>query len=245
MSDSGFIGPLTAYNKRTIARYARRSAAAALVRKPKKLNKRQIREVKRIVGNKQEKKYVDVLVDNATTSFAPGIASLTTIPIGDDENTRDGDSVSLTGSIDIRLQLVNALGATGDSYNTYRFIVFQWKQMVAGTPSASEILKNGPSGAIDPFSLYVDNEAGAINVIYDKLFSTTGSGSSGSYPVNSNVIVNKHIKLSTKRIRKKVVFTTSLGTTGMNKIFYLLVSDSDAATHPTYTLASRVYYTDS
>lgn len=226
-----------------LSKLSNMASAGPVQFKGRKLNKRQKRQVKRLIGVQKEYKFfVYNLPNNSTTSSTPGITSISNIPQGTTDNTRDGDRLTLAKYIEIRMQFTNSKGTGGDWYNTYRFILFQWKG--SNTPISSDILLVGPSGSIDVHSSYDEDQALQYHIIKDICFNTVGPTDtvSGSFP-QSNHVRNFVFKIPVKRINKKIQFVGGT-TTGSNKLYYLLVTDSTAAPHPTYWFNSKIYFTD-
>lgn len=206
----------------------------------KKLNKTQKQEVKRLIAIRQELKYFLVNATGATTSTL-GIASLSDIPQGSTDSDRTGDRLMLSGNMDIRISYNNGTGSTGDIYNTYRFIVLQWHP--SSVPAVSDILLVGPSGNRDVYSHYSHDNRQQYRILLDKTVKTVGNNSSTTNPFPDNMTIFHHYIVKMRKALKQIQYAGG-STTGTNKLYYILGSDSLLATHPTYQLSAKLFYRD-
>jgi len=208
----------------------------------RKLNKRQKKEVKTIISKRQELKYfVPAQVNGAASSNTPGVASLSDVPQGDSDTSRDGDRLQWAGKMDIKLSFVGTIGTAGDLYNTYRFIIFQWHPNT--TPVPLDILLTGPTTNVDVYSQYNHDNRQQYKILLDKTLTTVGFLTGTSYP-QSNYIVNRRYIVSLRRASKYAQFVAAT-TAATNKIYYFLVSDSSLIAHPTYSLSTKIFFRDS
>jgi len=149
----------------------------------------------------------------------------------------------LCGWVDMRMQVVNGQGATGDVYNNVRFIVFQWHPNT--TPTAATLLLNGPSGVIDIYSMYSHDYRQQFTILCDHTFTTVGNSNAAQTPGTSVLTSGvKTFKIPLTRAQKQAQY--SAGTTnGTNQLYIGVISDSALATHPSVAYSGKVVYRDS
>lgn len=221
----------------------------------KKLTKRQVNEVKTIMHREQELKYFFYrqtafqITTTPTVFFNPF-----DVPQGDTDNTRDGDRLRWAGTLEINLQVVNAIGATGDVYNNVRFVVFQWHPMTTGTPypatNGSDIFMTGPSGSVDIYSVYNHDTRQCYTILYDRVYNTVGPGNNGVVTGANNPSTNTtssgvhQLRIPLSKVRKDVQYNAG-GLQATNRLGLFYVSDSTLATHPTLAYMSKVFFRDS
>lgn len=207
----------------------------------RKLNKRQLRQVKRVIAVRQELKYLNVTQSGIGISNTPSVVLVSGISQGVTDSERDGDRVMLR-KIYLRW---NATG--GDTYNFLRFIVFQWKPDNSVGPTATDILLNGSSGFVDFTSQYNHDKRALFKIMYDKVIMTVGDGSQTAltaYPYQSNFL---HYNKKTLIVpNKQLQYDAASATQGQNQIYVLTVSDSAVALpHPTISYTMKILFTDS
>lgn len=208
----------------------------------RKLNPKQKKEVKTLIARRQELKFFSTNASGTMTSTL-GIASMSDIPQGSTDSDRDADRLQLCGTMDIRVSFTNGLGATGDLFNTIRFIIFQWHPN--STPTTTSILLNGPTGAVDVHSHYNHDNRQEYKILLDRTIKTFGPGSSTSNPTTSGVSkFHRYLIPLGKKVSKYMQFQAG-STTGTNKIYYILGSDSALATHPSYLMSTKLFFRDS
>lgn len=200
--------------------------------KGRKLTKTQKKQVKRIVGSREEGKYLDTNLGvgfSATT--AATFNDLTVVAQGVGATQRTGDKI-MSKRLNIRWNAIY-----GDATNFLRCIVFQWKANSASiTPTAGAILEN-PAVPITS-ALNNTNDASTLyTVLYDKVYSLVGAGSNGA--------IARNITLYGKRLGRKVLNYNPTASSGFNHIYTLWFSDSNAVPSPSVYQYSRYDYTDS
>lgn len=205
----------------------RRRKRASRKSKPS-LSRGQVKQMNSIaskaISRRAEKKYY--LHSNGSSSISDTgyIWPLSDVPQGDTDQTRNGDS--------LYLRTVRILGdvRAGDTTNACRVIVFQW--LDDSTPTVASVLQT-TSGVTAVFSPYLHDQRKKFRIMYDKMFVVAANGN------DAKVFDTKYLRPPIK----KVAFTAAT-TTGSNKIFLLLISDSTAVTHPALTHYSKVTYDD-
>jgi len=171
-----------------------------------------------------ETKFLDVY-PNGTLSTAPTISYLGIMAQGDGDGTRDGDDVEFVG-MSVRWFFTYA-----DTTNIFRFIIFRDVSSNGVTPIEAEVLET-PS---NPLSSINSVNVKRFIVLYDHLTAVTSAGDA----CKTGVV---HLK---KRFNMNYIGTTAASSSaGTNSLYVLLMSDSGAATHPSYGFMSRVYYKD-
>jgi len=200
-----------------------------------RLNKRQASQVKRMIRTNQEYKFISIAAAGQSVSSAPTIVRLSSMAQGLGDQDRIGDSIRL-----LRFQL-RAHFVCGDSFNTCRMIIFQWKPMESGFPADSDILLPGPTSASDILSQYQTDTKPQFSIIYDTVFRLIGDGNSGSpFGPASTHYINRmfYPKL------KKVQFRAGSSTIMSNGLFGMFISDSTSSVHPQFAFTIKLIYTD-
>lgn len=164
------------------------------------------------------------------------------VPQGDTDTTRDGDSYDLAGNIQFKFQLL-----ASDTTNLVRLVWFQWKDIstAAGpSPAASDIFFPGPSGAVDVWSQYDHDNRKSYKILFDRTYNLVGNGTSGTFPGTTTTQIYRSTTVSLKKARRKVQLKGG-GLQGTNRIFFLPLSDSSAASHPVLTYTTKMFFYDS
>lgn len=199
--------------------------------KGRKLTKTEKKQVKRIVGSKEEVKYLDTNSGSFIVTGSPTFNDLTVVGQGVGANQRTGDKI-MSKRINLRWNAIY-----GDATNFLRCIVFQWKANNASiTPTAGAILEN-PAVPITS-SLNNTNDASTLyTVLYDRVYCLVGNGSNGA--------IARNISLYGKKLGRKALNFNPTANTGFNHIYTLWFSDSAAAPSPAVSQYVRYEYTDS
>lgn len=204
---------------------------------PVPLNPRQKKQVKSLIRHVQELKYHVTEAIGQQISTTPTIQDLTAITQGDTDQTRDGDRLQLAGKIDFRFHLF-----IGDSSNVVRVIIFQWHPN--STPSAGQILLNGPTGVIDYLSTYSHDNRQEYRILFDKVYSLIGDGVADVSAYTTLTQIVRVYRISLKKATKMVQFAAAT-VDGTNKIYILRVSDSNAIPYPLMGYQAKVFFRDS
>lgn len=220
--------------------------------KGKALSKRQKADVKRILALQQELKYfpfnfVPTTLTNAFVIDGTMFDVPQSATVGQLDTKRIGDSIMWCGTMEVNLQIVNGLGATGDTFNNCRVIILQWHDTSTATPFpvVTQVLLNGPSTVPDIYSTYNHDYRHQYTILFDETYLTVGPNGPNN-PPQSNVATGIHkIRINlTKLARKNAQFVAG-GGQGSNRFFMIYGSDSQLATHPNMTFASKVFFRDS
>lgn len=228
--------------------------AVAVVNPPRKLNKRQKRQVKRLMNIRSELKFHGFQQNGITISTTPVSYDVTAIAQGDADTDRIGDRLMWASSCEARFQLYGPESGTGlvnDIYDTVRIIVFQFhpKATTGSSPAVADILLTGPTGAIDVNSHYNHDRRQDYKIVFDKTVvlmnnqnSTVGGAGFTTYQTSHVRMIKRRIRLN--RIRKQCQFSGG-SVDATNKFFMILLSDSSATPHPTINTNLRFYFRDS
>lgn len=203
-------------------------------RKPngRKLNKRQVRQVKNLVSRQQEHKVFDNTVGSTGISSGGSLYGPLTAPIqGTGDSQRVGDRITLK-KMTFREAMVY-----GDGTNHLRLIIFQWYQNSAvAAPLLTDILQT--TGNPICSSINDTNMDGKkFKVLHDKVYNLTQNGANGAS--------FSQIKLYGRRIARKAIQFNPGATSGFNHIYMYAISDSAAVPNPSVTHFSRCEYIDS
>jgi len=192
-----------------------------------KLNLRQKRQVKRLIGSRTE----DKIVDNGGIIASPdagGTVGLLPLPSeGTGSYQRVGDEILL------KKLMFTFSWAVADTTNLCRLIMFRWDDNNAITaPIRADVMAN-----TGPLAFYNDTniENGRVKILYDKTIALSTQGPAA--------YVRRGSVYGTKLGKKKLVFNPT-AITAKGAIYYLAITDSIAASHPSLGLTTRLHYTD-
>lgn len=194
----------------------------------RKLNKTQKNEVKRMLSNKLEHKFVDSLmpytqmdrIGNFTRISYNGVGGAEIIR-GTGENQRVGDRIK---PVELELRFSSYYSAslvTADSTHTVRVIVFRWNEDIAGgVPTSGSVLQYTSSGVgayeqiTSPYN-HASKQQKDFTIIMDKRYSLGGASSTFGF----------HKKFKLKGNLDFTLNSDALGGTGH---YYVFVSADDA-----------------
>lgn len=208
------------------------------IKNQRKLNKRQTKQVKTLIRNKQELKYFFYNSAPATVTTTPFVDSAPfDIVQGTADTNRIGDGMQWAGSIDLRYHLNIA-----DTSNNIRVVIFQWHGK--DVPVAPDVFIIGPSGFPDIYSVYNHDTRDQYKILYDKNHQMVGNGTTGFVATTGSVQFHA-VKIPLTRAKKDVQWVGGGVANGSNRLYMYTCSDSNALTHPTITFASKVFFRDS
>lgn len=119
-----------------------------------------------------------------------------------------------------------------DATNVVRLVIFQWyMDDVLDIPALSDIFENTTYPWVSVHKLSAKTRR-KYKILYDRAVALSTS--------NSNMQISCNLDLTSCR---KTEFTAG-ATTGKNILYYAIVSDSVAVTHPGYTFSTALYYQD-
>lgn len=187
--------------------------------------------IKRTILKMGEKKYVDGTgANNVSILGAMVDLGLAGIPVGDTQNDRTGIKIRLI-NFHMRYECFIPAGST-DTSNTLRCVIFQWYDSAA--PLGQQVLFNVALGSFTVNSSYNKENAMKFRVLYDKRIYLSLEGTrnvAGKINMYGNKIPLKDIIYLNASIPK-------------GQYFMLLVSDSAAVAHPTFTYEHRFSFYD-
>jgi hypothetical protein len=203
--------------------------------------------VKRIINANRELKYFGHVQDYFSVTTTPVLTGVPfDVPQGDEDQERDGDQLTLAGKINFRM----AMKTNGSTRNVVRVIFFQWKDMsfVTPYPTTSEVLFNGPTGAIDVYSQYNHDTRFNYTILFDKTYTLVGTGVASAvttYPFMDSSVITRNYHISLKKA-KRVVQYRAAGGQATNRIFMIYLSDiPTGSSPPTMTFTSKMFFYDS
>lgn len=207
---------------------------------PSHLTNAQKKDVKKLIHNQIEDKYVDDLYSYTDQAYNTGLTTpriLTTIAQGVTVNQRIGDKVKLK-SLHIRMSAYHNTFSSSDDANHIRVIVFKWKlSTFVSVPATSGILSS-PSGALtldygtnSPY-LWKNKEDDDFAILYDRKFCL-------------NVGQGVPIEIKLNKFLGNISFEPTF-TTGSGHLFIMVLNDEGIGSTPCPTIGyiSRAVYED-
>lgn len=175
-----------------------------------------------------EPKYLDTGGVSVPVSTSLDCYSLTDTINGTSDINRIGDQIKLH-SLELRFT-----GNLADTTNIVRLIVFQWYgDDTNDSPTASQLLVSGGS---QPYNSPFQHDGySKFHILYDKIMTL-----STYYPVKHDSVL---IQLDARPIRQVVRYYAG-ATTGNNKIFLGVCSDSGTSSHPFIDYYARLNFYD-
>lgn len=217
--------PAMPYRRATYTTYKK-----SYSRKPytgRKLNLRQKKEVKRLIGSDEELKAIDTSVLLGPDA-AGSVIKLTSPPQGDGVSARDGDQIQIK-RLRVRLNMIG-----GDSTNILRVIIFRWAMNDSvAAPTVLDVLQSAGPLSMYQYTSLRQNE---FHIVADRTFTFTLNGPNDK--LFEAVFYGRRIG------KKNVHFNAGL-TTGTDQFYLIAISDSVAAPHPSIGGTTRFEYTDS
>ncbi len=186
-------------------------------RNGKKLNKREVKQVKNLISRVQEKKHRLEYSTGSSAHSTGQIIDLLDLSQGDTNYTRDGDELMLK-SLKFRFHLLRESGSTlGDSV---RMILFQWKPDNAqDVPTIGQILEDSTNV---PYLSPIDtHHKDKFNVLMDRLTLLSPLGTT-----NERKSFWKTVNM--KRVIKRVRYNPG-ASTGKNLVYLMLIGTQSSA----------------
>lgn len=181
------------------------------------------KQVKQMILSDQELKHFEFSISPVAISYSGSIYSLTDIPQGDDDQSRDGDTLKLY-DVQSRYSIV-----VGDATNIMRVLIFKWD--APSTPTVAGVIEDAGGNPYSALSSIRHDARQYLHILHDRLHTVSTSNS-----IVHNVVWQK--------LKGSIQYQTA-STTGSRKVYLLIISDSAAATHPTFTAYNCVRFTDS
>jgi len=165
---------------------------------------------------------------DAEYGYDGAVVQLSAIAQGDTQGNRDGNEIQLKSLV------FRTYGVASDAYNVQRIIIFRWKEDSA--PVVADILQDvagaGSQNVISPTSF---NQKSRYTILYDTFLTSIGT----YVPVSR--VISHHLNLKGSKCVYNGANATSYEN---NQLWVLFISDSDAATHPTFHWYSELTYND-
>lgn len=187
--------------------------------------KKEIRAVaKSVIAKQSELKYFDTTV-GPSIDDAGYLSCLSLVPQGDTDTSRDGDQLYATS------MQVKGYFSCADTTNQVRLIFFIWKPETS--PTNDDILATTTKGSINYVNApYHHDGRGSFTVLSDRCYSLALGTTSAKKQFSHNIKLNKKLKYNA-------------GTTaGYNQIWFMVLSDSAAVSHPSVNMTSRLRFRD-
>jgi len=224
----------------------KRKFPKAPVKTGPKLAKRQVQEVKTLIAKRQELKYYYTTTNppyqDASNTGGYNLGSLTLVPQGDGDSTRDGDRLQFCGTAEIRVSTyIQPYNSGSPSWCRIRYIVWQWHP--SSIPTVGNILLNDFRGYPGVYSQYYHDTRQQYKILVDKTWTLTGSGT-GASVITSSSAKEQIFRIPSSKFSKFVQFVNAT-TVGTNLIYHMIMSDTTTATYPQYGISTKFFYRDS
>lgn len=194
------------------------------------------RFAKAVVRAGSEKKVFTVTSQDSTVDVAGVVQSISDIPQGDTDVTRNGDGIQLR-SINFRWQWDLSTGSS--PFGVGRLIVFQWlEDDTSFTPTVFDVLFNT---TVDHLSPYNHDTRYSYRILYDKTTVINARVAVGGVTYATTVRSGSKNVMIRHGLHKIVQFNGST-TTGHNKIYIIVLGYPDEAM--AFSMCSRVSFSD-
>lgn len=187
--------------------------------------------VKREIHKDDETKYLETATTGLAVDWNGTVTDLSVIAQGTTDGQRIGDKVRIRG---LRLHMIMNIA---DNTQNVRVMIVQFRgnTQIAGAPTVAQVLVPTTLGTINaPIANRVWDLTQQFNVLYDKLYT---------YESVSKPVLHVRRTISIKYAKRLMSFYQA-GTTGANKLYLMLISDSGAAPHPSIQFQIRLMYDD-
>lgn len=207
------------------ARRPTKQRPKSVVAKVKKLQK-----AVRTIQKSQEKKYIDVFVDNATMNYTGTVKLLNPCAEGTTDKTRIGDKITVK-SIYARCSVI---GNATNQYNLMRIMVFVDMANQGADPTGPDLLETTADNlvALSPLDL---NTAPRFKVLMDRVYAASNTG--------QQAFVMKFYKSFKSGLNCE--YSGTAATDVYKKSIYLAYFSDVNTNDPTINWYSRIGYTDS
>lgn len=248
---------MSRFGARGVVVRARRTPLPVEVKKPERmLTDREKQQVKRMIGDNLELKYVNSYLTEAASTSGGVITGCTDVPQGDGDSDRSGDRIKICGTMEIRgsVRADVATGAVSQTVAYIRTILFQWHPTsdstfgAASKPTLASILLNGPSGAPDVYSFYAHDSRQNYSILYDETFKPQGIAY-GATPTISGNTDNSHyfsrkVPLA-KKVRAQLQYSAASSVIATNHIYMMTLSNlASQAQNPRIVWSVKIFYRD-
>lgn len=173
-----------------------------------------------------------------------------------DTNSRTGDQISLK-SLECRVQYQMDFTNQGPANATpcIRTVVLQWHPQLDATYAnlltnlpAAQLFETGPTGVIDPCSVYDWDYRQSFTILYDKTHEMTlpsNSATSLAPYYNTGGTHYVHFNVPLAKARKRVQYVGASAVVASNHLIFLCWQfNSSASAPPILFMGSRLVYSD-
>lgn len=223
----GGVLPYTLNNKR------RRAASLSIAQS------QQVRAIaNQVVTRSGDTKYTD-FYDSATVYNTGHLFSLASnLTKGDlGMNNYEGNEIKLSGLT------VRAYWTSTNSYNTCRFIVFQWNDF--STPTPATILQDiaTPASALIPLQPKQVGVMQQLRILYDEVVILQNPGGPVGTTLTTATHLHKRVYIPGKKL-SKIRFNPLSNQVTTGSLWILAISDDAIGTAPGCFVTSRLSFTD-
>lgn len=187
-------------------------------------------EAKKVLDKEVETKQTDVSLAASSVDYTTGVVQAlhANLTVGTGANQYLGTRIHPI-YLHIRYKI-----AAADLTNIVRIIIVQVR--AGGVPTLANTLES-VSNVRAPLSDYEVDYNHTYTVLFNRLITVEG----GNAPGSSTFRIGE-IKIRPKKLR--AMFWTAAGTIERGGIYFLAISDSAIASHPTVEFYSRLHYKD-
>lgn len=192
--------------------------------------------VRKELRKKTDWRYTDAISNGGSVTTTGTITSCLS------NLTRGDNGLNNFSGNEIRPQavLIQYYFQTNQTYNSVRFMVFQWFD--AGAPAVGGVLQDGGTNIATISPVVVTNKR-YIKVLYDKTHLMAPTAGGDNTVIGNGVVQPVKIYIPGKRLRP-VRYNQNNNTCQDGNIFILTISDDALTTFPSVYWFSRVTFSD-
>lgn len=215
------------------------------------LSSKQKKQVRFMINGERELKWHQPQEANVAITSTAVVIGCTDIAQGDTDNTRDGDKLSLAGSIQFKAWLrVNTTADITQALPHIRLVIFQWFPQTASggasEPTSAMLFNNGPSGAPDVLSFFNHDNRQMYRILYNKNVLLTTQGTTDTNAFNSNMHRLLTANISLLKAKRWIQYSAGSSTIATNQIYFLYFSNLAAdAQNASMTWDMKIVFRDS
>lgn len=217
----------------------RRAVKAKTFTRRKKVTSRvaTVATVRKMIRANIEKKYWPLNIGSLQVTSAGEVASLTNVPIGDDDSSRVGDQLQIR-SIELKWRIRWTNNPDPNVFQprvkTIRVILFQWKPKDA--PIVSDIIQ--AVVGLGTGAVWNHDRRDLYRILYDKVLKVSAPSTPatiGTTPVDFGTGQGvfetnwERAMITSGFFDRKIQFASSLDTNGSNRIWLLRIADNTTA----------------
>lgn len=204
--------------------------------KGKKLNKKQVTQVKRIISHQQEHNFYATKSTGTDVTNAATIVDLFAPTQGNAEGTRDGDVVKYKW-FDYNIMIRRKSTSTAGERDAIRLSIVQWKPNSGQDGlGAGEIWED--TASVSFLANLDQDKRGLFNVLYDMVIPL------GPKDTGNGGVKTLRLKRSFANLRKTCQFDAGT-TAGQNKIYMVFIGTNSGVEASEIIYQGMIKYTDS